>query len=126
MQIETYFNFIDKDLIRIAGTRINIETVLRDYLQGASPEEIIIQYPTLSLEKIHAAILYYLSNHEQMEKYMELVNQRDKEQQYQKEYPENFVRELRKRIEQQRLILHKNKSDATATEQYQYNNMIKK
>jgi hypothetical protein len=66
MQAETCFNFIDKDFIRIAGTRINIETVLRDCLQGASPKEIAVQYPTLSLEKIHAAILYYLANREQM------------------------------------------------------------
>lgn len=113
MQAETYFNFIDKDFIRIAGTRINIETVLRDYLQGASPEEIAVQYPTLSLEKIHAAILYYLANREQMGNYMELADLRDKEWQHQKEYPENFVRELRKRIEQQRIILQKNKLCAT-------------
>jgi uncharacterized protein (DUF433 family) len=99
-------------VVRIAGTRINIETVLRDYLQGASPKEIAVQYPTLSLEKIHAAILYYLANREQMENYMELANQRDKDWQHQKEHPENFVRNLRKRIEKQRIILQKNKLGA--------------
>lgn len=48
MEIESYFEFIGEDTIRIVGTRVGIETVLDDYREGASPEEIILRYPTLS------------------------------------------------------------------------------
>ena len=61
MELENYFDFVEKDVIRIKGNRIDIEIVLEDYLEGASPEEILLRYPTLNLEKIHATILYYLS-----------------------------------------------------------------
>ncbi len=61
IELENYFDFVEKDVIRIKGNRIDIEIVLEDYLEGASPEEILLRYPTLNLEKIHATILYYLA-----------------------------------------------------------------
>ena len=39
--MENYFDFLSPDDIRIKGTRVGIETVLDDYLRGASPEEIV-------------------------------------------------------------------------------------
>ena len=51
MQLENYFDFINENAIRIKGHRIGIEHVLRDYCEGASPEELLLRYPTLSLEK---------------------------------------------------------------------------
>ena len=48
MELENYFDFINDNAIRIRGTRVNIETVLRDYLEGAGPEEIGIRYPRRS------------------------------------------------------------------------------
>jgi uncharacterized protein (DUF433 family) len=41
---------------------VGIETVVRDYWEGASPEEIARRYPTLTLEQIHATITYALAN----------------------------------------------------------------
>ena len=67
MQVETLFQFINEDSIRIDGTRIGIETVIGTYKQGASPEEIILRYPTLSLLQVHATITYYLSNKDEVE-----------------------------------------------------------
>ena len=32
MEIERYFDFLSEDDIRIAGTRVGIETVLYDYI----------------------------------------------------------------------------------------------
>jgi len=48
MELESYFEFINDKAIRIVGTRVGIETILRKYQQGASTEEIILCYPTLS------------------------------------------------------------------------------
>ena len=51
MELESYFDFVQEDVIRIKGNRIAIEIVLEDYLEGASPEEILLRYPTLNLER---------------------------------------------------------------------------
>ena len=79
MELEKYFEFVSEGAIRIAGTRVNIETILRDYREGASPEEIVLRYPTLSLEQVHAAITYYLANREKLEAYLELVKRQQEE-----------------------------------------------
>ena len=100
MELESYFDFIAEDAIRIAGTRVGIESVLRDYREGASPEEIVLRYPTLSLEQVHATITYYLANQERLEPYMALVRQRQEEAwQEQQRDPSEFVRGLRERLE---------------------------
>ncbi len=71
MQLEDYFDFFAPDDIRIKGRRIGIESVLYEYLfREQTPAEIHQRFPTLTLEQIHAAILYYLHNREKMDDYM--------------------------------------------------------
>lgn len=61
--IEDNFDFLSEDEIRIKGTRIGIETVLYASLHlSQTPEEIVENYPTLTLEEVYATILYYLQN----------------------------------------------------------------
>ena len=104
MELEGYFEFIGEDAIRIAGTRVGIETVLCDYREGASPEEIVLRYPTLSLEQVHATITYYLANQEKLESYLALVRRRQEEAwQEQQRHPSEFVRALRERLERRRI-----------------------
>ncbi|MYB95021.1 DUF433 domain-containing protein [Candidatus Poribacteria bacterium] len=99
MELENYFDFVQEDVIRIKGNRIDIEIVLEDYLEGASPEEILLRYPTLNPEKIHATILYYLAKTEEVEAYLERVRQLDEEaEQEQLWNPSPFVIELRERF----------------------------
>lgn len=103
MQLEQYFDFLGEDAIRIAGTRVGIETVVRDYDQGASPEEIALRYPTLSLEQIHATITYYLAHQAAVQVYVERVRQRQEDDwRQQQRRPSAFVRDLRQRVEAQR------------------------
>jgi uncharacterized protein (DUF433 family) len=52
MERNNFFTRHDEDDIRVKGTRIGIETVLEDYLEGASPEEIAARYRSLSLEQV--------------------------------------------------------------------------
>ncbi len=114
MEFEKYFEFIDNEAIRIAGTRIGIETVLRDYLEGASPEEIMLRYPTLSLEQVHATITYFLANQEKVDLYLEQVRQHQEEAwQKQQRHPSEFVQELRVRLDKQRRKLHRGSMEAT-------------
>lgn len=85
MQLEEYFSFLAPDDIRIKGTRVGIETVLYDYVyRSRSPEDIVAQYPSLTLEQVHATITYYLHNKEEVTAYLanwlENTNRRWEEQ----------------------------------------------
>ena len=45
---------------RVAGTRVRLATVITAFNNGASAEEILLKYPSLSLTDIYAVIAYYL------------------------------------------------------------------
>jgi uncharacterized protein (DUF433 family) len=71
MQIEEYFDFLDGGDIRIKGHRVGIEDILYEYLcNDQNPEELTVRFPTLSKEQIYAAVLYYLSNKQELTQYM--------------------------------------------------------
>ena len=74
MLLEEYFDFVAPDDIRIKGHRIGIDNVLHYYLEGYSPEEIAANLPSLSLEEIHATIIYYLRNRAQVDAYLSRLN----------------------------------------------------
>ena len=115
MELESYFDFIDEEAIRITGTRVGIETLLRDYQEGSSPEEIVLHYPTLSLEQVYATITYYLANREKLHLYLNQVRRRQEEAwQEEQRHPSEFVRVLRERLEQERSILREGKGEPTS------------
>lgn len=62
MQLEDYFDFLAPNDIRIAGTRIGIETVLSEFIHRArTPEEIACTYhPSLTLvpRHVHNGVLF--------------------------------------------------------------------
>lgn len=70
MNLEDYFDMLSPDDIRLKGHRIGIEDVLDYYLEGYTPEEIVANLPTLSLEEIHATITYYLHNRPEIDAYL--------------------------------------------------------
>lgn len=71
MQLEDYFDFLAPDDIRIKGHRIGIESILYEYIHNAqTPEEMAARFPTLTLEQIYAALLYYHHNKERLDKYV--------------------------------------------------------
>src|SRR5438105_15731921 len=71
MELESYFDFLAPNDIRIAGSRIGIESVLYEYTHNArTPEEIAQRYHTLTLEQVYATILYYLHNQERVSAYL--------------------------------------------------------
>jgi len=72
MELESYFDFLAPDDIRVKGTRIGIETILYEYIhRSQSPEAIVARYPSLTLEQVHATITYYLHNRERVTAYLE-------------------------------------------------------
>jgi uncharacterized protein (DUF433 family) len=94
------------DRFTIGGNWGTIETVLDDYLGGASPEEIAARYRTLTLEQVYAIITYYLHKQEEIDKYLERWRAyTEAAWQEQQCNPSEFVRELRERIQRKREML---------------------
>jgi len=57
--------------MRIAGTRVSLDSVLHHYQQGATAEEIALRFPALRLADIHACLAYFLNHPEPVEKYLD-------------------------------------------------------
>jgi uncharacterized protein (DUF433 family) len=58
-------------VVKVGGTRVTLDTVVRAFLRGATAEEIAQQYPTLILSDIYATISYYLQNSKEVDNYLE-------------------------------------------------------
>jgi len=58
-------------VIRVGNTRVTLETVVEAFLEGATAEEIVQQYPTLSLADVYSTISYYLRRRPEVESYLE-------------------------------------------------------
>ena len=58
-------------VLRVAGTRVTLDTILSLYKAGATPEEIADDFPSLELADIFAVITYYLRHRSEVEAYLE-------------------------------------------------------
>ena len=54
----------------LIGTRLPLARVVYEFQNGAAPEAIRLDYPTLSLEQVYGAITFYLANKEEVERDM--------------------------------------------------------
>ncbi len=52
------------------GSRVSLESVVYQFLQGESPEGIVQAYPSLSLLQVYGGITYYLSHREEIDGYL--------------------------------------------------------
>jgi uncharacterized protein (DUF433 family) len=67
----------DRDgVLRVGGTRVMLDTVVDAFCEGATPEEIVQQYPSLSLADVYAVIGYYLQQQPEVEAYLRQRRQR--------------------------------------------------
>lgn len=60
----------DFGVMRIADTRISLDSIVAAFLQGHSSATIQQQYPGLSLEQVERAIEYYQSHQQQVDDYL--------------------------------------------------------
>lgn len=58
-------------VLRVAGTRVSFDSIIFAFNEGATPEEIVQQYPTLDLKDVYAVISHYLQNSPEVEEYLE-------------------------------------------------------
>jgi uncharacterized protein (DUF433 family) len=58
-------------VLRVGNTRVSLDSVIFAFNDGATPEEIVQQYPTLNLSDVYAVISYYLQHRDEVKDYLE-------------------------------------------------------
>ncbi len=100
MQLEDYFDFLAPNDIRLKGHRMGIETILFDYLDGLTAEEIALRYPTLSMEEVYATITYYWHKQAAIDAYLKAAEEHEKRMREEQERnPPPVVKRLRALIQ---------------------------
>jgi uncharacterized protein (DUF433 family) len=61
-------------VVRIANTRIPLERVVRAFLRGETPEQIVLNLDVLRLEDVYAVVNYYLHHRDEVDAYMAEAN----------------------------------------------------
>ena len=56
--------------LRIGDSRVLLELVIEEFQDGATPEAIVQQFPTLALSDVYSVIGYYLRHREEIEAYL--------------------------------------------------------
>lgn len=57
-------------VLRIAGTRVSLESLVSSYQAGAAPHELARAFPDLTLDDVQAALLYYREHRAEVEEYL--------------------------------------------------------
>jgi uncharacterized protein (DUF433 family) len=98
MDLNSYFDFLAPNDIRIKGHRIGIESILHQYIHNErSAEEIAEEFPTLTLDQVYATILYYLRNKARIDQYLtEWLEFGERMRAEQAKNPTPFMLKLRK------------------------------
>jgi uncharacterized protein (DUF433 family) len=60
----------DGRVIRVAGTRVTLDTLIGAFKRGATPEEIAQDYSAVPLADVYAVITYYLRHQSEVEDYL--------------------------------------------------------
>jgi uncharacterized protein (DUF433 family) len=62
-----------KDGYGVIGSRVSLESLIIPFLEGAVPETLVDEFPTLSLEQVYGAITFYLAHRSEMDRYLKEV-----------------------------------------------------
>jgi uncharacterized protein (DUF433 family) len=57
-------------VMRVRGTRVTVDTVFAAFRDGATPEEIVQQYPSIPLADVYQVIGYCLRHSSDLETYL--------------------------------------------------------
>ena len=111
------FVVTEQGTIRIKGSRVSLDSIVHHFKLGATAEQIIQSFPSLSLGDVYSSIAYYLTHRQEIETYLEqqkvaadnLQEQLESNPDYQAE-----IGELRSRILRRRTAAEEN-GEATPT-----------
>jgi uncharacterized protein (DUF433 family) len=57
-------------VLRVGGSRVLLELVIRAFQRGQTPESIVQSYDTLRLPEVYAVVSYYLANPAPVDEYL--------------------------------------------------------
>jgi len=60
----------------VTGSRVSLASIIHEYRDGAAPETIRLNFPTLSLEQIHGSIAFYLGHPHESAQYLSGLEQK--------------------------------------------------
>jgi uncharacterized protein (DUF433 family) len=58
----------------VIGARVTLESLIIPFLDGASPETLVDEFPTLSLEQVYGAITFYLAHRAEIDLYLKEID----------------------------------------------------
>ncbi|SRR5258708_34981071 len=58
------------------GSRVSLDSVVYQFLQGESPEAIVQAFPSLSLEQVYGGIAFYLASRAEIDAHLEKAETR--------------------------------------------------
>ena len=67
---KSYLKTDEFGVMHVGQTRVQFEAVICPFLDGSSPEEIQLMYPSLSLEEVYGTITHYLANRAESDEYL--------------------------------------------------------
>ncbi len=76
-------------VILVGSTRVPFDTVIHAFREGAAPEEIVNQYPSLQLADVYSAVGYLLRHPQEVDSYLRQRAQQREE--IRRKYPEMFA-----------------------------------
>ena len=62
---------------RVADTRVTLLTLIDAFQEGATPEEIYQEYPSVGLADVYAVIAFYLGHRDEIDAYLDTVRERE-------------------------------------------------
>jgi uncharacterized protein (DUF433 family) len=84
--------------LRVGNSRVLLELVIRAFEDGATPETIVQQYPTTTLNDIYSVIAYYLRHRNEVENYLAERERKADEVQQRIESRQGDLTEVRNRL----------------------------
>lgn len=57
--------------IRIKGSRVSLDSIIHHFKLGATAEQIVQSFPSLSLGEVYSSIAYYLTHRQDVEEYLQ-------------------------------------------------------
>jgi uncharacterized protein (DUF433 family) len=61
----------ENGVARVGDSRVVLDVVVREFNNGACPEEIVRGYPTLELADVYAVLAYYLRHRDEVDEYLQ-------------------------------------------------------
>jgi uncharacterized protein (DUF433 family) len=84
--------------LRVGGSRVLLELVIRAFQDGATPETIVQRYSTLALPDVYAVVTYYLRHRSEVEAYLAQREQKAEEVRQRLESQHGDLSEIRARL----------------------------